>query len=166
MRKQCSPLRRGDEVSTCLPRELHPRAIQAWADQARHCRKPEFLHERSDRPVRRLYRRRWHLGARQLRRRYGGHERALCYLQLSPDQQSLQWLQPDPDTGHDMGSVGNATGRAARYSITIQRAVVISTVVAYRLLDVEPDLGVESTQALGIRRDNAAGLSQQGRPTN
>ena len=61
-----------------------------------------------------------------------------------------------------MGPTGNAAGR---YSITIQRAVVISAVVAYRLLEVEPDLGVESTVALGIRRDNAAGLSQQDRPT-
>jgi hypothetical protein len=54
---------------------------------------------------------------------------------------------------------------AGKVQITIQRAVVISAVVAYRLLDVEPDLGVESTMALGIRRDNAAGLSQQDSPT-
>jgi hypothetical protein len=40
--------------------------------------------------------------------------------------------------------------RGQQSSITIQRAVVISAVVAYRLLDVEPDLGVESTMALGV----------------
>jgi hypothetical protein len=31
--------------------------------------------------------------------------------------------------------------------------VVISAVVAYRLLEIEPDLGVESTVALGTRRE-------------
>jgi hypothetical protein len=47
-----------------------------------------------------------------------------------------------------------AQGKCA---ITIRRAVVICAVVAYRLLDVELDLGVESTFALGVRRDKVAG---------
>jgi hypothetical protein len=52
-----------------------------------------------------------------------------------------------------MGSAGNVRGRASEAAITIQGTVVISTVVAYRLLEIEPDLGVESTLAPGIRRE-------------
>ena len=43
-------------------------------------------------------------------------------------------------------------------------AVVIPAVVAYRLLDRELDLGAESIVALGMRRENAAGPSQQNSP--
>jgi hypothetical protein len=52
-----------------------------------------------------------------------------------------------------MESAGNVSDRANEAAITIQGTVVISAVVAYRLLEIEPDLGVENTRAPAIRRE-------------
>ncbi len=62
-----------------------------------------ILYECADRPVRKIHRRRWHLSSWKLRRRYSGHGRAFRYFQLSPGQQSLQWLQSNSGTRGDLG---------------------------------------------------------------
>ena len=83
LRKQCGPLRRGDQISTCLPRKFHPRTVETRPDQARYRLESELLHERADRSFRKFHRRRRHLGAGQLCRGDRRHGRAIRHLQLS-----------------------------------------------------------------------------------
>ena len=71
--------------------------------QARHRGQPELLHERADRPVGKLHRRRRHLGAGQPRRPDGGDGCDLRHLELPADQQSLQRLQSDAGAGAGLG---------------------------------------------------------------
>ena len=68
VREQRRPLRRGDQVPARLPRELRARARAARPGQARPRAQRQLLHERADRPDRRVHGRRRRLGAGQPRR--------------------------------------------------------------------------------------------------